>query len=303
MAKKSASPVKPQHTVSDAFAAILTAQYEHLLDWEPKARDWDDTEGVHQVRVALRRMRSALRTFQPAVPKTLTRFWGVELRWLAGRLGPARDLDVFISETLEPATTLPLPGGARLNKLARQHRARAYRQVNAALDGGRYAAFKTDFPLWIDDHGWRQGPLSEVIRQRLQQPVTPFAAARLDALADRMALKSSAIYGDDVEALHQLRIEGKKLRYAADFFLPLFADMHGYRGQLKRLQDLLGTLNDVSVAERIVGQLLDGQRGRKLALFAGGLIGWRSRQFDGVKSELGERWQAFIDTPRPWLES
>ncbi len=136
-------------TASEAFAAILRHNYHFLLTWRDSARSWDDIEGVHQLRVSFRRMRSAVTLFRDAIPRDATAVWGDEMRWIAGELGPARDLDVFIAEGLGPvAELLPLPGAERLMRLAEARRAEIYQQrVVPMLDSERFKHFVDGFPV------------------------------------------------------------------------------------------------------------------------------------------------------------
>ena len=97
---KTPAPVTADQSVSEAFATIMRHNFEYLLTWEDAARSWEDIEGVHQFRVTIRRMRSALSLFRDAIPKSVRNHWSDELRWVAGEMGIARDLDVFISEGL-----------------------------------------------------------------------------------------------------------------------------------------------------------------------------------------------------------
>ncbi len=127
-------PLRAGMTVSSALGAILQDSFNDLTRWESKARSWDDIEGVHQMRVNARRMRSALWSFRSSVPKDVSLHWREELRWIASQLGDARDLDVFIAEGLTPARDqAALAGRDELMTLAEQRRAAASR----GLRGGR----------------------------------------------------------------------------------------------------------------------------------------------------------------------
>ena len=113
--RKKPAPVHSRQSTSEAFVTVLQHNFDYLQGWEREARSWEDTEGVHQMRVAFRRMRSALVTFRTAVPQELTRTWSEEMRWLAGQFGDARDLDVFIDEALGAVTgKLQLEGEERV---------------------------------------------------------------------------------------------------------------------------------------------------------------------------------------------
>jgi CHAD domain-containing protein len=117
MAKKNKAPapVHAEQSAEEAFVTIMSHNMQYLYEWEQAAHSWADIEGVHQVRVTLRRKRSALAIFRPALPKAATAGWAQEMRWAAGETGLARDLDVFITEALGAvAGKLELPGEQKL---------------------------------------------------------------------------------------------------------------------------------------------------------------------------------------------
>ncbi len=160
MPKKSKyPPVSADQTVSESFATILRHNFENLGRWEQTAHSGSDIEGVHQLRVTVRRMRSALPLFESAIPRSSDRHWRQEMRWLAGELGLARDLDVFISEVLVSLDSeLPLKDADRFMRIAQRRRARAYEeQVRGMLDSGRYRRFKEGFGAWLDSPGMGKG--------------------------------------------------------------------------------------------------------------------------------------------------
>ncbi len=293
--------VHAQQTVSEAFGAILRHNYGHLPAWEDAARSWDDIEGVHQLRVAFRRMRSALRVFRSAVPRPVTAGWAEEMRGLANQLGPARDLDVFIEEGLQTITRqLPLAGWEKLAALAQQRREVAYETVRAMLDSQRYASFKTNLDTWLDQQGWLTEELSDKHRERLDANVIPFARQLLDKQERRVLATGSHTDQESAQAMHQLRIECKKLRYAAEFFDPLFKEMEDFTEHLKGLQDLLGVMHDVTVMHHLLENLLAGEHDPEVLQYAGGLVGWRTRQYYEIKNSFDERWEQFVNTLHPW---
>ena len=100
MAKQKANFVTSDQSVEQAFEQILRTNLTTTRDWEPVVLAGEDPEGVHQMRVCLRRMRSALAVFRPAIPRKVTRSFFKEMRWAAKTLDRARDLDVYIAENL-----------------------------------------------------------------------------------------------------------------------------------------------------------------------------------------------------------
>jgi CHAD domain-containing protein len=180
---KKPAAIRARHTVSEAFAAIMLEQLEYLQAWEQTARAGQDIEGVHQLRVALRRMRSAISIFHPAITRELTDPWSEQMDWCAGQLGPARDLDVFISETLAALTArLPLAGAEKLERLALQQRGQSYASVGALLDGERYVSFKNSLKIWLDGRDWLNAAVDAKAQQNLQMKIIPFARNRLQKL-------------------------------------------------------------------------------------------------------------------------
>ncbi|MCK7575924.1 MAG: CHAD domain-containing protein [Chromatiales bacterium] len=301
--RKSKTPV-PVHAglrVSEALTEILQHDFRTMLSWEDQARSWDDTEGVHQMRVSSRRMRAALSAFRSAAPKTLSRPWSDELRWIANQLGAARDLDVFIDEGLMPLRDrLPLPGGERLAALAERRRAAAYEPVRAMLDSERYAAFKHDFPDWFENAAWSRAELSREQRRTLERPIVQYARKRLDRLMRRVLEAGLGLDRSAPEQMHLLRIECKKLRYAAEFFAPIVPGLDDFIGRLKGLQDLLGVLNDVAVMSDLTADLLADASDVEAIRYSGALIGWRTHQAYDLLRGFEERWREFRRLERPW---
>ena len=306
MAKKSKQQalVNAGQTVSEAFEAILKHNFTDLAQWEGAARSWNDTEGVHQMRVALRRMRSVVRTFRPAVPRSATDRWVEEMRWIASQLGPARDLDVFIAEGLDTAADkLSLPGQKKLTTLIRRRRQKLYNNVQAMLDSDRYASFKQELGAWLDAKSWLSAEeLQEKNRRWLESKLVPFARQRLDKQGRKVLETGNNVNQDSPQALHRLRIECKKLRYPTEFFSPLFKGMDDFIDHLKGLQDLLGVIHDVAVMPHLLDELLARTKDPQVLQYAGGLVGWRTRQYHEIKASFDERWKDFAGARHPWGE-
>jgi len=299
---KAPPPITSDQTASEAFATILRHNFDYMLTWRDSARGWEDIEGVHQVRVAFRRMRSALSLFRGAIPRESTEAWNQEMRWIAGELGQARDLDVFIDEALGPAATLlPLPGAERLRELAEQRRAQVYREhVVSMLDSERFGQFCADFPRWVDDRGWEQAKLKKKQARRLHSGIVGYARSLLDKQERRVLSAGTQVDRNDATQMHQLRIQCKKLRYAAEFFEPLFDGMDAFIGHMKGLQDLLGVMNDVAVTRGLLDDLLGGSREHDALIYAGGMIGWRSCELRHLLERFDEHWEELVEAKHPW---
>jgi CHAD domain-containing protein len=302
---KAPPPINADQNTSEAFATILRHDFDYMLTWRDSARSWDDIEGVHQVRVAFRRMRSALSLFRDAVPRDITDAYGTEMRWIAGELNAARDLDVFINEGLaEAAPLLPLDGGERLKALAEQRRAWVYAErVVPMLDSERFQRFCDHFPGWVDDRAWEHANLKSKQAKRLHSDIIGYARALLDKQQRRVLKAGTHVDRDDAAAMHKLRIQCKKLRYAAEFFRPLFGGMNAFIDHMKGLQDLLGIMNDAIVTRRLLDDLLRDESDHAVLVYAGGLIGWRTCQFTHLMERFDNHWEELVEAKHPWWKT
>ncbi|MBF0160767.1 MAG: CHAD domain-containing protein [Magnetococcales bacterium] len=301
---KKAIVLSPKQSVNEAFAAILRHNFDDMVQWIPVAYDRQDIEGVHQVRVALRRLRSAISIFRKAIPRTITDPWNEEMRWVASEFGPARDLDVFIAEGLtEVAGKLPLPGGEeKIRALALQHQDAAYARLRLLLDSDRYKAFATHFDQWITVHGWFQVDMPSEVRANMGTGIVRYAKTVLGKRMSVALATGASLESLSDEALHQLRIECKKLRYATEFFSALFdpKGMAEFTLQLKNVQGLLGVMNDVAVMPHLLDSLLAGNNDPEAMRYAGALIGWRGYQSADIRKQLAAPWKQFSRTVSPW---
>jgi CHAD domain-containing protein len=246
-------------------------------------------------------MRSALITFRSALPRESTRVWSDEMRWLAGELGDARDLDVFVEEALSAVSgRLPLAGEKELLALIQDRRTAAYDKVRAMLDGERYLVFKREFGDWLAGKQWLSADLKDKKRKRLAANVVPFSRKILDKLERKVLSQGSQIDVNAEEDMHQLRIECKKLRYAAEFFSPVFTGMDEFIGHMRGLQDLLGVMNDVMVMPGLLEGLFDGKQDRVAAEYAGGVVGWRTHEYYVLLEHFDDRWNEFVNAKHPW---
>ena len=294
------APISTKQTVEEAFQTIMQVNFDHLHAWEPVSYEGKDTHGVRKVRVSLRRMRSALPIFRAAFPRTVTDPWAKELKWAATQLGPARDLDVLIHERLSEQPDDA--GKEKLAAFAKQSRDEAYAQMRAMLDSKRYASFKLKFSKWIKNKAWRDD-LSGKNRRLLKKNIVPFAVKALNKCERRVLKAGSNIKSRPDEELHRLRIQCKKLRYAAEFFTPLFERerMRTYINRLKELQDMLGMMHDIAVIkEGMLGPLLASVKDKEAHRFAKKFMGEQKGHYSDVQKTLFRRWKGFLSTSAPW---
>lgn len=291
-------------SVGEVLVAVLRQDLAELAAWEPVARGGTDPEGVHQLRIGLRRMRVALICFRPALSRAASAPWLEELNWVGEQLAPARNLDVFIGEGLEVMNrALPLPGAERLAELAGQRREVAYGAVRALLEGERYQRFRREFRQWLDQAGWTQANPSPKQRACLAASVVPFARRRLDQLVRATLAAGLRAHQDPLVGLHPLRDQCKRLRYAAEIFIPLFAGMEPLIASARELQDRLGLMHDLTLTEDLLDEILADTQDQDLIHQAGALMGWRAHQYQEIQRGFGECWESFVHAKHPWWQS
>jgi CHAD domain-containing protein len=297
MAHQNTASVNTKQTAEDAFRHILLTNLNFVHQWEPVAVKGKDSEGVHQMRVGLRRMRSALSVFRPAIPRKVTGPLAREMRWAAKTLDHARDLDVYIADNLSSKGS---NSQKKMRGIAMRRRSRVYDQVRAFIGEKRYARLHKELTGWLKNRAWRR-QLSRKKKKQLDSKVTPFAAQVLEQYRVQVLKDGKNINKLDAEALHQLRIDCKKLRYATEFFSPLFGkSMVEFTEHLKGLQELLGTLHDGVVMTGLQEDLLKGKKRGKAARFVGKLQRERAKQATAIRKTLQQRWDRFAQAKRPW---
>jgi CHAD domain-containing protein len=298
---KRKSTIQAKQSVEETFEQIIRADLAHINKWAPIAFEGKDIEGVHQMRVGLRRMRSALNLFSPAIPRKITKKLAKEMRWAARQLDRARDLDVYIADNLSSKESKNDKWKKLFRKVALRHRQRAYKQVRSFIKGQRYGALNEKLTRWLNTKGWRQG-LSKGEKNDLAREITLFTNQVLDDHLCKVLSAGRNIQRMDDEALHRLRIECKKLRYATEFFSPLYGqEMALFSRQLKQLQDVLGVLHDCFVMGGLQSSLLKGKKSKKLAGVASKLMDQRKKSALDLKEVLFGSWESFIATRLPWL--
>lgn len=295
-------------SVEESMALILRQSLNQLLANRAAADCGKDIEGVHQARIAIRRIGSALTLFKEHLSGTDAAQIKRETHWLLGVLGEARDLDVFLDEVL-PAVAEDRPDDADLavvQKAASKAHAAAYRKVRTALRSRRYTKAMLTLASWIEEHGWRQ----EVNQDQLDTPLISIAG-QLIAKRHRKVLKLGKSFETlSTDQRHQVRLALKKVRYAAEFFVGLYPDARTrpFISAMRRLQNTLGASNDVATAEQLVSSLIqDATDGHKtseaLTLGAGKILGWHTRAAHDAEITIVRQWNTFAESHPFWLQA
>ncbi|HKA79545.1 MAG TPA: CYTH and CHAD domain-containing protein [Xanthobacteraceae bacterium] len=304
----------PGMTAGLSFRHIILNSFAHLTANDDCARLNLHVEGVHQCRIALRRLRSAFKIYRPLLRRKPIEPIEDGVRWLGKVLGTARDLDVLQAELLEPASEA-LGAAEQLAPLMASLQAKkagAYAEVGEALASARYRHFLIDLCALAhaDDLG-KSGADSP----RLDQPLAELAARALSKAHRKLLMRGREFETLSETERHDVRIALKRLRYALDFFGGVFdgAPRKKFFKKLARLQDDLGRMNDVAVAQTMLAQLVgvasDGAeppaaaaaRGQ-VAFAAGGILGWHRRRAAEMDVQLIEDWNSFIRVAPFWLQ-
>jgi len=274
-------------STGEAFAAIGLSCLNHFSANEAAVRR-GEPEGIHQMRVGLRRLRAAISVFKEVASGTDTDRIKTELKWLAAQLAPARDFDVFVQEGVAPLRR-ENPGQRREIALLEADLARkrdaGFLQAKTAVASERYRKTVLRTALWLINGEWSKNadPLAVSRRDR---PIGDFAQEALRRRTKKVARKARKLDKLGPQERHKLRIAVKKLRYAADFFVGLAHSRRTkarkrFSKELKSLQDALGKLNDIAVHEKLARQLARSRkRSTKLPqkAFAIGLLTGREKR-------------------------
>jgi CHAD domain-containing protein len=234
------------------------------------------------MRVGLRKLRAAVSIFSELFNDNQTRFIKGELVWMTNELGPGRDLDVYIRNTVEPLEKLrPKKRGLREfgDGLVSRRKA-AFKKMKDAVDSPRYRSLILDTLQWIEAGDWLKHSHTYASR-----PVGRFAADSIARQRRKVLKRQKGLAEFDSLQLHKLRIKFKKLRYSCDFFGSL-CDGRKMKRQMKRfteclseLQDNLGALNDISVHQKLAAALItdSASRRRPARDFMAGVVSGREQ--------------------------
>lgn len=218
------------------------------------ARDTDEPEYVHQMRVALRRLRTLARLFPRHVGAAWRDAFSAEFRWLGGLLATVRDWDVCVSTTLPGLSVADGNADAWADTLAaaRGHCAAARAELRQALGSPRYAKLELAWLEWLCAFA----PAHDAAVRGTASSLRRYAAKRVNRLFGHL-YSSPHLTTLDAAARHQVRIDTKRLRYALEFFASLAS--RRTRGEtaklLARVQSVLGDANDTEVALRCLERL------------------------------------------------
>ena len=306
--RRGAPDLASAETVEDGAIQAIGHLALALAGAAPIAAAGEEPEGVHQCRVAIRRLRSALTVFKAAIACPVVDALKARAGEVARTLGPARDWDVFLAETFAPVREAFAERRdiTSLGKAAVEARGRAYRAVRALLESPQFRLFQLDLAAAVADRPWRSlaetGEAAERRAALLDSPLHTFAAAALDKRYKRIRRNGEGFVALDIPALHALRIDAKRLRYAGELFAPLYHEkrVRRFLKSLANLQDWLGHLNDSAVAGALLAQVMAKDTARARAI--GTVEGWVARGAASARAEAADAWEEFLDREPFWRD-
>lgn len=283
-------------TGEDALLATIDNCLTHLSANEDCALAGIDPEGVHQMRVALRRLDAALTLYEPLIPQAQVDRLQRRVKSITQTLGPARDWDVFISDMLDPvASNMPNDADLKfLRNIVLRRRMAAYRDVQKTLRSEGYREMSNEMKLWLAEREWRH-PADPEKSLQLMSDARSFSEAVLDKAHRKLLKRGKGFAVLDADDRHKLRIRIKKVRYASEFFSPLYhiERRENYLVALRNMQDGLGKLNDVESARGLMDSLAtgDSERARRVARAGGLVIGWHRHAAALRENQLVRHWR------------
>ena len=248
--------------LEDAFRTIGLNCLEHMEANVPEVL-MQSVEGLHQMRVGLRRLRALMDMFGALAPLPAEISEGVE--WLATELGATRDWDVLAGTTLKQ---MDFTDAAPLKELAAAKARDAHQALLLSLRGPRYTQVVLQLNGWFYGRHWRSSD-HRAKDDRLSARAAVGMIPLLRRAGKRLGQRINSADSNDPATVHRVRIAAKKARYAAEFFADLLPRRAGrkYVSHLSKLQDHLGSFNDLEVAKRLLSEL-GGESSSRSAQFA-----------------------------------
>jgi inorganic triphosphatase YgiF len=292
-------------TAEEAFRAILLHCLRHIARNAEAVAEARLPEGVHQIRVGLRRLRAAISAF--GLP-----FRVRELETLRERakiradiFGDTRELDVFAAELLPPVEqSTKAPGLPQLRLVLDELRRDSWDRAVDLVRSDDFTGFLLDLAAAIESRVWRQAATAESVLMFLQ-PARDLASEALKKKLKQAHKRARHLASLDIADRHRLRIALKKLRYTAEFFAPLFPakGVSSFLKRLSKLQDLFGILNDAAAAEAVVRRVVEHAGPRRDTEFleaAAFVEGWHKSRIEPAWDKTKKRWKRFAKTDPFW---
>ena len=285
--------------VDAAFRRLVGVELGHVLANQPAACV-PDIEGVHEMRVGVRRLRSLIALFRNYLEPQVAQDFNDALKRFGQVLGAARDWDVFCTQILPDAQSHGriAESASQLRPAAQAERHEAHLRLQQVLAQPGFTALCLGMAAWINPAP-AGAPL--VTPDQEQRPLRKLAPDLMDRLAQQVAKRGRRCRKRSAEQLHDLRKSLKKLHYSAEHVGSLYSEKPTKRflRACKRLQKALGESNDSTMVLRLAKQLCANPR-EELAPAAATLMRWSEKRRDKALGNLPKAWTNFDDTPAFW---
>ncbi|SJM32378.1 CHAD domain-containing protein [Mesorhizobium delmotii] len=245
----------PAQIAEQAARDVLRECLDQIATNITVVRQLDDPEGPHQLRIGLRRLRSVYSVFAAVLRSPETARLNDEARWLGQEVGRLRDLDVVANDIVQrEAVAHPDEAGlSALSHALSQQAAELREPLRKLLAAGRVQAFLIDLARFVETRGWLV-PQDFDQTGRLAAPVAELASQALGKRWKKVGKRARGLETLTAEQRHELRKELKKLRYAVEFFSPLYPAkrVDPFLKRLKKLQTVFGDLNDAATVRTML---------------------------------------------------
>ncbi len=301
--------LEPCMTVGRAMGVVLGSCLQQILRNDAPARDGRNPKAVHQLRVGLRRTRSALALFATALAPGEREAWDARLQAAIEATGRARELDVLSSQTLpEVASGLPdEPALKALEAAVLAAREGAGAELRSHLESRGHADLLLDLVLWVALERWREGA-DDALAAIQAAPVVELALPLLDRRYARLRKKGRHFRRLDDARRHEVRLALKKLRYGVEFLSGLYPGKttRHFARAAARLQDRLGRLNDQVETRRLLESLPAAEAGVDRAVLERGIgmvVGWQAEAIAAARRKAIRGWHRFRKEKPFWPEA
>lgn len=285
--------LKSNTTIEHTFHHILSRELKSINTWRKVAIMGADPEGVHQIRISLRKIRTALLVFKPVINTKYSQVLAKKFKKYATVLDDARDLDVYI------LTNFTGDSDSTIKSCAISKRNKAYQRVKKLLKSKSFNKLIRSCKKWLKTGQWQKKIIKD---KKLNYSLQSFAFDTLDSLMKVIILKGETPQQLDDLALHKLRIDCKKLRYTTEFFISLYDEntIRTFIEKLKQLQDSLGDIHDTFIQKQLHQRLL--QKDEKIYLTSASqqVLVQIDRTAEIKKSQLNKELMSFCHTEYPW---
>lgn len=303
--------IAPDTPAKTAFQLIAFDCLKQIISNKPAVLS-GTAEGIHQMRVGLRRLRAGISLFSDIVADARMQHIKDELRWLTNELGPAREFEVLLTRVVAPLGKqhARLAGMRSLSHDLAEQREAAIGRGIAAVSSARFRELTLDCATWLEVGDWRE-PQDEALRAHCEEPIEDMARTQLKKHWKKILKDGRELANLDPHARHKLRIRIKKLRYATEFYKSVFPGKKQHKRRaaflaaLKDLQDCFGELNDIFVHEKLTTGIVEAPDAASAKsprrVFAAGLLtGHEEARLEPVLAASQRSFEAFEKLTPYW---